>query len=335
MLTITKLSKNVEGRWQSETLESFPKLVGEDSVLWVDVIDPTGTDIYRLIKSFDLGALDFSDIIDDEAESEIEEYERFLICKIILPKRESFISEGELERLSILMGKKWIITIHNEASSIVNAVYKKIKTHGYFSLSLTPSSDILLYIFLDLAVNEFFLTSDLEHQELQNLTMKAGALFRERPRGQQTSFRFEIAKSRNQVLGMSQGIYPLREIVGKITRGEFALISRTTISRFEDLHDRIISLHEVLDTHREEISDIGNILVNVQTYNTNNVIRVLTIVSVVFLPLALIAEIYGTNFSQGFFMPGSDSILGFYFMIIAMTCIAVALVLIFKKRGWL
>ena len=95
-------------------------------------------------------------------------------------------------------------------------------------------------------------------------------------------------------------------MVGKAARGEFAIVSSATLPRFEDLYDRTISLIEVIDTHREEIHDIGDILINVQTLTTNNIIRVLTIISAIFLPLTLIAGIYGTNFGRGFLVPGSN-----------------------------
>lgn len=240
-----------------------------------------------------------------------------------------------MQRLTLLAGKRWIITAHEGYSEITCTVYKKISTHGYFALSLTPSTDILLYIFLDLIANELFLISDLVHERLQNLTKEAGALFRERPRQPEVSFGVEISKSRDQVLIMRQVIGPIREIAGKIMRGEFAQISVASLPRFEDLYDRTISLIGEVDNHREEIGDIGDILINVQTVNTNNIIRILTIISAIFLPLALIAEIYGTNFGAGFLIPGTDSYDGFYGMVVAMVCVAVALIVIFRRRGWL
>ena len=240
-----------------------------------------------------------------------------------------------MERLSLLVAERWIITVHKGHLDITCAVYKKISTHGYFALSLLPSTEILLYIFLDLVTNEFFLISDLVHEKLQNLTNQASARFRERPRQSGTGLGLEISKSRDQVLVMRQSISSLREIVGKIMRGEFALVSRVTLPRFEDLYDRAISLIDVVDNNREQISDIGNILMNVQTINTNNIIRTLTIISAIFLPLALIAEIYGTNFGKGYLVPGANSLYGFYGMIAIMIGVAVTLIVIFRRRGWL
>jgi len=78
--------------------------------------------------------------------------------------------------------------------------------------------------------------------------------------------------------------------------------SVSALSRFKDLYDSVISLMDVVDNHREEIGDISNMLINVQTISTNNIIRLLTIISAIFLPFSLnLLKIYGTNFTKGFF----------------------------------
>jgi magnesium transporter len=316
-------------------LESLPEKISEDSVLWVDVEDPSDEEINAIQKNFKLDELSLKQLTAEGQRSNIEELENHIACILNFPKRDGFVSDQKMESLALLVGKKWIITVHKGYSDITCAVYKKISAHGYFALSLSPSTDILLYIFLDLTTNEYFLISDLIHERLQKLTQKAGALFRERQRRVEASFGLEISKSRDQVLTMRQSIGPMREIMGKITRGEFALVSSSSLPRFEDLYDKTISLIEVVDNHREEVRDITDTLINVQTLTTNNIVRILTIISAIFLPLALIAEIYGTNFGKGYLLPGTSSSYGFYLMGAIMLAIAVTLIVIFKKRGWL
>ena len=133
---------------------------------------------------------------------------------------------------------------------------------------------------------------------------------------------------------LRQSLSPLREIMGRITRGEFALVQGVNLPRFGDLYDRTIQLVEVVDAHREEMSNIRDILVNVQSINTNNIIRVLTIISAIFLPLTLIAGIYGTNFKPGQ-IPEATNPFGFYIMVVVMVTIASSLALIFKHKGWI
>ena len=168
-------------------MESLPEKISEDSVLWVDVEDPSDAEIKAIAQHFELDELCLKELTAEGQRSNIEEQENHISCVLNFPKKEGFVSDGKMERLSLLVGKKWIITVHKGYSDITCAVYKKISTHGYFALSLSPSTDILLYIFLDLTTNEFFLISDLVHERLQNLTKKAGALFRERPRQVETA----------------------------------------------------------------------------------------------------------------------------------------------------
>ena len=335
LLTITLLRKYERGQWQSEGAETFPAKIPEGSILWVDVEDPSEQEIAQLTKYFEIEDICLQELDEEGRRSKIEENENKVCCYINFPDSEHFTSDAKTTWLTITAGRDWIISVHEGHSNITCEIYRKISSHGYSALSLAPSTDILLYIFLDLITNEYFLVSDLVHEELQRLSNEAGTFFRERPRQINRSFQLEIAKSRDQVLALRKSIGPLREVAGRITRGEFAIVSRATLSRFEDLYDRTISLIEVLDTHREEIHDIGDILINVQTLTTNNIVRVLTIISAIFLPLTLIAGIYGTNFGRGFFVPGTNSNIGFYVMIVAMACVAIGLIAVFRRKRWI
>lgn len=310
----------------------MPKNISEDSVVWIDAQDPSEEETENLKKHFDLAdELNLEELTKEGQRSKIEEQQERISCFTIFPKREGFVSEAKMDWLVFLTGKRWIISVHKGYSDITCTVYRKISTHGYFALSLTPSTDILLYIFLDLITNEYFLVSDLVHEKLQNLSKEAGRLFIEKPKQVGTNFGLEITKSRDEVLALRQSIGPLREIVGRITRGEFALDSSIILTRFENLYDRTISLNDRVDNHREEIGDIANILINAQTLTTNNIIRVLTIVSAIFLPLTLIAGISGTDYP----IPGLHTNFSFYLMIGTMIAVAVSLISVFRTKGWL
>ncbi|MGA2385389.1 MAG: magnesium transporter CorA family protein [Candidatus Bathyarchaeia archaeon] len=335
MLTVTQLRKFEGGQWRSDNLETLPSRISEDSILWVDAEDPTEAEIAQLKGYFPLENFNLKDFDEAGLRSKIEEIEDRVSCFVSFPSSEQFITETKAKWVALMVSDRWMVSVHKGHSNITCEIYKKISTHGYFALSLTPSTDILLYIFLDLILNECFLVSDLVHEKLVGLSQEAGSRFRQRPKDSNRSLGLEVAKSREQVLALRQSIGPLREVVGRAARGEFAIVSSVTLPRFEDLYDRIISLIEVVDTHREEIQDIVDIIINAQTLTTNNIIRVLTIISAIFLPLTLIAGIYGTDFGRGFFLPGSNSIDGFWVMIAVMISIAVGLISVFRRKGWI
>jgi magnesium transporter len=335
MLTITLLRK-VEGHWRSDGLEALPTEISDDSILWVDAEDPSEAEMQQLKNRFTLDDFNLKDCEDPALRSKIEEVEDRVDCFLSFPDSDKFVAEGKATWIALAISNKWIVSVHRGHSSMTCEISKKISTHGYSALSLSPSTDILLYIFLDLILNECFLVSDRVHERLQGLSQEAGSRFRQRPKeASRRNLGLEISKSREQVLQLRQFIGPLREVVGRIARGEFFIVSSVTLTRFEDLYDRIFSLIDVVDTHREQIQDIVDIIINAQTLTTNNIIRVLTIISAIFLPLTLIAGIYGTDFGRGFTLPGSNSIFGFYVMVLAMAVIAVSLIVVFRRKGWL
>jgi len=328
------LKENEEGRWRSEDLASLPDEIGKTEVLWVDAQDPTDTEMFELEEYFSIDEHNLQELTEEGSRSRIDEHEDRIFCLLNFPHRDSFISDGKTARLAMLVCTRWLITVHKGYSELTCAVYKKISTHGYFSLSLTPSTDIMLYIFLDLVTSEYYPVSDLVFEKIEALSREALSLFRERSRISDSNLGAKTIEVREKLVALRQSLSPLREIMGRITRGEFALVQGVNLPRFGDLYDRTIQLVEVVDTHRDEMSNIRDILVSVQNINTNNIIRILTIISAIFLPLTLIAGIYGTNFKTGF-IPETSNPYGFYIMIAIMITVALTLALIFKRRKWI
>jgi magnesium transporter len=334
LLTITLLREHEEGRWQSENIEALPEDINKNQVLWVDAQDPTDSEMKELQDYFSFDEHNLQELTKEGDRSRIDEHEDRVFCLLNFPNREGFISEGKMERLAMLVCSNWIITVHRGYSDLTCSVYKKIGTHGYFSLSLVPCTDIMLYIFLDLVTSEYYPVSDSVFERIEGLNQEALGFFRERSRQVDREFGLKILKVREKLVTLRQSLSPLREIMERITRGEFALVQGANLPRFGDLYDRTIQLMEDVDAHREEMSNIRDILVNVQTINTNNIIRILTIISAIFLPLTLIAGIYGTNFRSST-IPEVNNPYGFYIMIAIMISVASSLALIFKRKGWI
>lgn len=312
----------------------MPEEINKDQVLWVDAQDPSDSELKELKNYFSLDEHNLQELTEEGERSRIDEHEDRVFCLLNFPHRDGFISNSRMERLAMLVCSRWIITSHKGYSDLTCSVYKKIGTHGYFSLSLAPSTDIMLYIFLDLVTSEYYPVSDSVFERIEELNQEALGFFRQGTRRVDSSFGLQLLKVRERLVTLRQSLSPLREIMGRITRGEFALVQGVNLPRFGDLYDRTIQLVEVVDAHREEMSNIRDILVNVQSINTNNIIRVLTIISAIFLPLTLIAGIYGTNFKPGQ-IPEVTSPFGFYIMIAIMVTVASSLALIFKRKGWI
>ena len=333
MLTITLLKEHAGGRWQSEELESLPSEIMDNEVLWVDAQDPNDVEIKGLTDYFEIDEHNTQELTQEEGRSRIDEYKDRMFCLLNFPSRTDFVADGGMQRLAMLVCTRWIVTVHRGHSELTCAVSEKIAAHGYFSLSLKPSTDIMLYIFLDLAISEYFPVSDSLFESIDGLNREALSFFRARSNRGTSGLIVKMTKVRERLVALRQSLSPLREITSRIARGEFALVQGVNLPRFGDLYDKTIQLVEIVDTHREEMSNIRDVLVSVQTVTTNNIVRILTIISAIFLPLTLIAGIYGTNFKSG--IPDLSNPYGFYILIAIMVTIAAMLALVFKLRKWI
>ena len=125
----------------------------------------------------------FKSLLREGVRSRIDEHEDRVFCLLNFPNRESFISDGKMERLAMLVCSRWIITLHKGYSDLTCAVYKKIGTHGYFSLSLVPSTDIMLYIFLDLVTSEYYPVSDVVFEKIECIESRSLRVFQRKGQG--------------------------------------------------------------------------------------------------------------------------------------------------------
>ena len=158
VLTITQLkpckAESEDAQWHSDNLEALPEAIGEDLILWVDAEDPSEAEMTQIKRRFGLDSLKMEELNREGRRSKIEEYGDRVSCFVRFPNRENFLASVKTEWLSIIAGKEWMVTVHKGHSNITCEIYRKISTHGYFALSALPSTDILLYIFLDLIMNE-------------------------------------------------------------------------------------------------------------------------------------------------------------------------------------
>jgi Mg2+ and Co2+ transporter CorA len=175
MLTITQLNKQESGQWHSDELDAVPEKIREDSVLWVDAENPSGTELALLKTRFELDSLDLEELNEEGRRSKIEEHGDRIFCFVSFPSKGHFVSDVKSSWVALFVDEKWILSVHLGHSDITCQIYGKISTHGYSALSILPSTDIMFYIFLDLITNEYFLVSDLFHEKLQNLGKEAGS----------------------------------------------------------------------------------------------------------------------------------------------------------------
>ena len=316
-------------------MKGFPEEVRQGELLWVDAESPTEQELANLKQRFGLDDYAVEDVIHKDQRPKLEDYGKSVFAVIHVPVVNN--RKSEIVEVFVFFQKNWIITIHSAESELIHAVDSRIRTRGLSPLSTTPSPDLLFYIFLDFAVDAYYPILDEVENRLEDLDKRAATTFKTRVKRMENVIAIitTIEAVRKRLMTLRHSLTPTRDMLGMVMRGAVPFVADTSLRNFRDVYDHSFQLLETIDNDRDRTSDVRDLYISLHSATTDNTIKVLTLVATIFLPLTLLAGIYGMNFSPGFFQPGSSDPLGFYILILAMFAISLGFVYYFKRSGWI
>ena len=315
--------------------DRLPETVPSDAITWIDVQGIDNEVIHTLKERFKLDDYSTEDVIVGNQRQKIEDYDEYDFSVIRVP---SGTHKGlSFSELFFFFSDRWIITIHREEMQAVELAKERIKARGLSFLRTKPSTDLLYYLILDLAVDAFYPALDAREEAIDKLEQRIERRIDNKgndvQRVRNLSLSFVSIKS--DLMALRRDASALRDVLGQIMRGAVPFIRNETLRNFRDIYDHSFQLIETLDAYRERVNEVRDLHISMITASTNNVVKVLTIVVTILSPLSLIAGIYGTNFTSGFFAPGTGVWYGFYTMVTAMAAIAAAMIYLFRRTGWI
>jgi magnesium transporter len=320
----------------SEVIQAFPEVIPDGDVLWVDAEDPTPQELADLKQRFALDDYAIEDVMHQGQRPKIEDYKTNVFAVVHIP---TLVKGGKdrIAELFVFFKKNWCITIHSGVDEVVRSVDARIRARGLAPLTVAPSADLLFYVFLDFAVDSYYPILDEIEDQIEEMDRKGIESFKTRVRkfDNVVLAMSKIGSVRERLMSLRRSLTPTRDAVGMIMRGSVPFVADSSLRSFRDIYDHSFQLLETLDNYRDRTSDVRDLYISLLTASTDNIIKFLTVVATIFLPLTLLAGIYGTNFTPGFFEPGSGEQVGFYVFIAAMAVIATGLLLSFKRSGWL
>ena len=333
MITLTLLGSSSEK--SAETLSAFPDQIDANTILWVDAESPSEQELTDLKKRFDLDDYAVEDVVHQDQRPKMEDYGKNVFAVVHIPVVKAHRSE--IVELFIFFQKNWIITIHSSDSELIRAVDSRVRARGLAPLTTNPSPDLLLYLFLDFAVDAYYPILDEVEDRLEEIDQKATTTFKTRVRRMENIVAIitTIEGVRKRLMVLRRSLTPTRDMLGMVMRGAVPFVADSSLRSFRDVYDHSFQLLETIDNDRDRTSDVRDLYIELHSASTDNTIKILTLVATIFLPLSLLAGIYGTNFTSGFFEPGSADPLGFYVMILAMFLITLGSVYAFKRSGWI
>ena len=302
-----------------------------ESVSWVDVQGLGSKDILqRLGQTFDLHPLILEDIVNMVERPKIEDYEEQLviIAHMVVPNHNngSFYSE----QVSLVLGKYYVLTVQEEPEhDCFDGVRMRINKNK--GIIRRQNSDYLAYSLLDAIIDGFFPVLELYGERIDDLEEEVIV----NPSQQTLQKIYQI---RRELLQLRRAIWPQRDAINSLIRDGSELISDDVRIYLRDCYDHAVQVMDIVETYRELVAGLMDVYLSAISNKMNEIMKMLTVVSSIFIPLTFIAGVNGMNFNtekSPHNMPELNWYWGYPLCLGVMTLIAISLIYFFWRRGWL
>ena len=296
----------------------------ENTNTWINVNGLNHVDeIEKLGQHYKLHPLIIEDIASTKQRPKVDEYEDYLF---IVLKMLYFDGNQDLkiEHISFVLGPNYVLSFQETEGDVFDPIRERLRTGKGRARGL--GADYLLYILMDAIVDNYFALIETFGDKIEDLEDK---LFDNKTDENITS---EIQTLKKEILKIRRAVYPLREVVNKLEKNENEFIQEKTHNYLRDLYDHIIQVSESIDIYREMIWGLMDMYMSTISNKMNEVMKVLTIMASIFIPLTFLAGIYGMNFEN---IPELKFKNGYFVLLGLMLVVFLGMLYYFRKRKWL
>ncbi|MDP9253860.1 MAG: magnesium/cobalt transporter CorA, partial [Verrucomicrobiota bacterium] len=326
-------SASLEERVIAETRELLPHLKNE-KVTWINIDGLGDIDVLRVLgKRFNLHPLALEDVLDTGQRPKVEQYDDYLFIVVHM----LYIDQQKkicAEQVSMFLGKTFLITLQEEADfDVFEPVRARIRAgSGQIRKS---GSDYLAYALLDSIIDHYYPVLESVGNEIDEIEEELVDNPLVRPVG-------SLHQHKRTLTQVRRLVWPLRDVTNSLLHEESGLVTPNTKVYLRDCYDHNVQLMDLVESYRDVLSGLMEIHISSVGLRTNEIMRVLTVMSSVFIPLTFIAGVYGMNFASeksGVKLPWSMPELyqpyGYIGCLLFMLLIAIGQLIYFKKRRWL
>jgi magnesium transporter len=304
-----------------EELEALP--THSEEIRWINVDGLHDMAIIEAIgRLFDIHPLTLEDIINTGHRPKAEEFDSYLYAIIKMLHFQDGDTVITSEQVSLIIRDRLLISFQEQEGDIFDPVRERIqKGKGRIRLS---GSDYLAYALLDTVVDHYYQILETFGEELELLE----EAILENPERESLN---RIHQLKRETIYMRKQIWPLRETINSLSREESPFISEPTRVFMRDVHDHTVQVIEIIESYRDIVTGLIDLYLSGISNKMNEVMKVLTIIATIFIPITFVAGVYGMNFKN---MPELDWRWGYAGAWSVMLCIVVLMIGYFKKKEW-
>ncbi|MDY6818276.1 MAG: magnesium/cobalt transporter CorA [Halobacteriales archaeon] len=297
---------------------------------WVRADNEDRQALDRIADTFGIHQLAVEDVVNG-VRPRVEEFDQYtftLVKTVELTTGETTFAEEIRDiPVGIFMGEDWVVTMATERDDPVDRVWRAVSSRDERLLERGP--DFTAYRIIDVIVDEYFVILDTIESSIESIEEEVVV-----------STDIETLEALNRVrrdlLSFRKTAWPVREAVGVLARGDPFPIQETTEKYYRDVYDHLVQVVDLIETYRDLMTGARDIYLNSLSQSTNEVMKVLTVVATIFLPLTFVVGVYGMNFAGGpYNMPELGWPFGYPAVMLGMTLVALIMLLYFRQQRYL
>jgi len=303
-------------------IDELPSIVRPGQVTWIEV-EGLGNEgaLRRIAEQFHIHPLALADIVNIGQRPKAESYPEFelVICRMACARNAV---EFDLEQVSIVLGREVVVSFHEGGRDVFEPVRERIRRGA---LVRSMGADFLAYALVDTLVDGYYPIVESLGERLEGLEEEVS----EAPK---SALLRQIHRVRRELLTFVRLVHQQRDAVGAMMRADHPQISDAVRVYLRDSYDHAVQISDVLDTFRDVAVGLMDVYVSTLSQRTNEVIKVLTILSSIFIPLTFIVGVYGMNFEH---MPELHWRYGYYLTWGIMVTVVAGLLYYFRRNDWI
>jgi magnesium transporter len=309
---------------EMRTIEESFSYLEKPTVTWINIDGVHDPDVIRKIGNhLDLHPLVLEDILHTDQRAKVEDFEDYLFVIVKMLSRDDGAELITANQFSVILGSNYVLTFQERVGDVFNPVRERIRW-GRGRIR-SRGADYLAYALIDAVVDHYFTVLEKLGERIESLDEEVTT----RPIPETLQ---RIYQLKRELIFLRKSIWPLREVIGELERGESDLIDEKTVIFLRDVYDHGIQIIDIVETFRDVVSGMFDIYLSSVSNRMNETMRVLTVIATIFIPLTFVAGIYGMNFKS---MPELDWIWGYPLIWGVMILVALFMLVYFKRKRWL
>jgi magnesium transporter len=301
-----------------------PSFKNQKTVTWIDVDLVHQVELVEKIGGcYGFHPLVLEDILNTDQRPKMEDFGDYLYVVVRMLCSNGHNDGIVSEQLSIILGPNYVISFQEREMAVFDSIRERIRAGKGRIRKL--GADYLAYTLLDAIIDNYFVVLEklgerIEALEEQLITNPGPAILQ------------SIHKLKRDMILLRKSVWPLREVISALGRGDSPLIDEPTRVYLRDVYDHTIQVIDTIETFRDMVSGMLDIYLSSVSNRMNEVMKVLTIIATIFIPLSFIAGVYGMNFK---YMPELDWHWGYPALMLLMLVIGLCMLVYFRKKKWI